>query len=118
MDELQALGEDLVSLPVDRIKKIDLPEDLREAVREAQRMTRIRDAVRIGYVENESVQQIVRRVRGLKICQGFALTKANSLSVKALDQRRDNKQGYAPDKPMKQVIIIMIFFISFSTFYF
>lgn len=33
---------------------------------EAQRMTRIRDAVRIGYVENESVQQIVRRVRGTR----------------------------------------------------
>ena len=33
---------------------------------EAQRMTRIRDAVRIGFVENESVQQIVRRVRGTR----------------------------------------------------
>ena len=32
MEELQALGEALVALPADRLKKIDLPEDLREAL--------------------------------------------------------------------------------------
>lgn len=33
---------------------------------EAQRMTRIRDAVRIGFVENQTVDQIVRRIRGTR----------------------------------------------------
>jgi SPP1 gp7 family putative phage head morphogenesis protein len=31
---------------------------------EADRMTRIRDAIRIGYVENQTVTQIVQRIRG------------------------------------------------------
>jgi ribosome-associated protein len=46
MEELQVLGEDLVALPADRVRKIELPEDLRAAVREAQRMTRHDDARR------------------------------------------------------------------------
>ena len=29
MEELQVLGEDLVALPADRVRKIELPEDLR-----------------------------------------------------------------------------------------
>lgn len=33
---------------------------------EANRMTRIRDAVRIGYVSNETIPQIVRRIRGTR----------------------------------------------------
>lgn len=36
---------------------------------EANRMTRIRDAVRIGYVSNESIPQIVRRIRGTRARQ-------------------------------------------------
>jgi ribosome-associated protein len=39
MTELQDLGKELVALSVDQIKKIDLPEDLRTAVRAAQRIT-------------------------------------------------------------------------------
>lgn len=39
MSDLQALGEALVALSVDQIKKIDMPDDLREAVRAAQRIT-------------------------------------------------------------------------------
>lgn len=46
MEELQALGEELVELAADRLKKIDLPEDLRAAVRTAQRMTRHDEARR------------------------------------------------------------------------
>jgi ribosome-associated protein len=46
MEELQALGEELVELAPDRLKKIDLPEDLRTAVRAAQRMTRHDEARR------------------------------------------------------------------------
>lgn len=38
---------------------------------ETDRMTRIRDAIRIGYVEGETVDQIVRRVRGTR-ARGYA----------------------------------------------
>lgn len=40
MTELQALGEDLVALSKDQLKKIDLPDNLRDALRDAQRFTR------------------------------------------------------------------------------
>ena len=46
MEELQALGEALVDLSTDRIKKIDIPDFLRDAVRETQRMTRHDEARR------------------------------------------------------------------------
>lgn len=39
MDALQDLGTQLVALSADRLKKINLPENLRSAVREAQRIT-------------------------------------------------------------------------------
>ncbi|PKO83168.1 MAG: DUF615 domain-containing protein [Betaproteobacteria bacterium HGW-Betaproteobacteria-11] len=39
MTALQDLGAELVALSSDRLKKIDLPETLREAVRDAQRFT-------------------------------------------------------------------------------
>lgn len=39
MTELQDLGEQLVALSAEQLKKIELPEDLRDAVRDAQRFT-------------------------------------------------------------------------------
>lgn len=39
MTELQDLGAELVELSRDQLKKIDLPDDLRTAVRDAQRIT-------------------------------------------------------------------------------
>lgn len=39
MTALQDLGAELVELGRDQLKKIDLPDDLREAVRDAQRIT-------------------------------------------------------------------------------
>jgi hypothetical protein len=38
---------------------------------EADRMTRIRDAVRMGYVENQTTSQIVQRIRGTR-AQGYS----------------------------------------------
>ena len=46
MAELQALGEDLVTLPSERLKKVDLPDELRTAVLEAQRVQRQDEAKR------------------------------------------------------------------------
>ena len=39
MEALQDVGKELVELGRDQLKKIDLPEDLRDAVRDAQRFT-------------------------------------------------------------------------------
>lgn len=46
MTALQELGEQLIKLSADRLAKIDLPEALREAVREAQRMSGRNEAMR------------------------------------------------------------------------
>lgn len=40
MHDLQALGATLVKLPESRLKQLDLPEELRDAVMEARRLTR------------------------------------------------------------------------------
>ncbi len=39
MHELQELGEELVALPKERLRQIELPENLRDAIIEAQRIT-------------------------------------------------------------------------------
>ena len=46
MHALQDLGEALVKLSSERLTKIDIPESLREAVRDAQRMTKRNEALR------------------------------------------------------------------------
>ncbi|WP_263769730.1 ribosome biogenesis factor YjgA [Propionivibrio soli] len=73
MDELQTLGEELVALPADRVKKIAIPDDLRDAVAEAQRMKRHDEARRrqmqyIGKlmrkVDAEPIRAALADVRG------------------------------------------------------
>ena len=39
MQDLQVLGEALVALPVSKLKQIELPDNLREAIMDAQRIT-------------------------------------------------------------------------------
>jgi ribosome-associated protein len=58
MTELQALGVELVGLSTDRLKKIDLPEDLRAAVRDAQRITQ-------HEAHRRQLQYIGKLMRGL-----------------------------------------------------
>ena len=73
MEELQALGEELVALAADQVKRIDIPDDLRSAVSEAQRMTRHDEARRrqmqyIGKlmrsVDVEPIEAALAQVRG------------------------------------------------------
>ena len=73
MEELQSLGEELVELPTDRVKRINIPEDLRDAVSEAQRMPRHDEARRrqmqyIGKlmrgIEPEPIRAALAEVRG------------------------------------------------------
>ena len=73
MEELQALGEELVALASDQVKRIDIPDDLRSAIVEAQRMTKHDEAKRrqlqyIGKlmrsVEVEPIRAALALVRG------------------------------------------------------
>lgn len=73
MEELQVLGEELVALPADHVKRIDIPDGLRQAVAEAQRMTRHDEARRrqlqyIGKlmrgIETEPIRTALAAVRG------------------------------------------------------
>jgi ribosome-associated protein len=58
MTELQDLGAELVALSVDQLKKIDLPDDLRDAVRDCQRFTQ-------HEAHRRQLQYIGKLMRGL-----------------------------------------------------
>ncbi len=80
MDELQTLGEELVELSSDRVKKIDIPESLRDAVKEAQRMPRHDEAKR------RQMQYIGKLMRGVDvepIRAALALVRGESASETA-----------------------------------
>lgn len=73
MEALQALGEALVALSADQLKRVEIPEELRDAVADAQRMPRQDEAKRrqmqyIGKlmrdVEAEPIRAALARVRG------------------------------------------------------
>jgi ribosome-associated protein len=75
MEELQTLGEELVELSTDRIKKIDIPEELRDAVREAQRMPRHDEAKRR---QMQYIGKIMRNVEAEPIRAALALVRGES----------------------------------------
>lgn len=60
MTELQALGEALVGLSSDQLKKIDLPDDLRDAVRDAKRFTQ-------HEARRRQLQFIGKLMRGIEV---------------------------------------------------
>lgn len=80
MDDLQTLGEELVELSSDRVKKIDIPENLREAVSAAQRMTR-RDEARRRQMQY--IGKIMRSVEVEPIRAALALVRGESASETA-----------------------------------
>jgi ribosome-associated protein len=80
MDELQELGEELVTLSTDRIKKISIPEDLRDAVRAAQRMTRHDEARRR---QMQYIGKLMRNVEAEPIRAALALVRGESASETA-----------------------------------
>ncbi len=80
MDELQDLGEELVTLSLDRIKKISLPENLRDAVRDAQRMTRHDEARRR---QMQYIGKIMRSVEVEPIRAALSLVRGESASETA-----------------------------------
>lgn len=75
MAELQLLGEELVDLSPDRLKKIDLPEDLRAAVRVAQGMLRQDDARRR---QLQFIGRLMRDVDAGPIRRSLAVVRGDS----------------------------------------
>lgn len=84
MAALQDMGAELVELGRDQLKKIDLPEDLRDAVRDAQRFTaheaRRRQMQYIGRlmrdVDPEPIRAALDEIRGISAA---AVAKSHAL---------------------------------------
>jgi ribosome-associated protein len=80
MDELQALGEELVTLSPERLKKIELPENLRDAVSAAQRLTRPDEARRR---QMQYIGRLMRDAEVEPIRAALALLRGESASETA-----------------------------------
>ncbi|GHU26891.1 UPF0307 protein [Betaproteobacteria bacterium] len=90
MEELQALGEALAALPVHRLKKIELPEDLREAIERVQRMSRQDEARRR---QMQYIGRLMRKVESEPIRAALADARGDSAAETArlhrLERLRD-----------------------------
>ena len=75
MEELQALGEELVALAADQVKRIDIPDDLRSAIVEAQRMTKHDEAKRR---QMQYIGKLMRSVDVEPIRAALALVRGES----------------------------------------
>jgi ribosome-associated protein len=80
MEELQALGEELVTLSPDRLKKIELSENLRDAVSAAQRLTRPDEARRR---QMQYIGKLMRTVDVEPLRAALALLRGESASETA-----------------------------------
>lgn len=91
-DALQKLGADLVEQPRDRIKRVPMPEDVRDAILTCQAITnhegRRRAMQFVGKkmrtLDEEEVAAIQRTIEGWK-----GLSKADTAAMHALERRRD-----------------------------
>ena len=92
MDALQKLGEDLVEQPRDRVKRVPMPEDVRDAILECQRITdhegRRRQMQFVGKkmrtLDEEELAVIQRTIEGWK-----GASKADTAALHALERKRD-----------------------------
>jgi ribosome-associated protein len=91
-DALQALGAELVDAPRDRVKRVPMPEDVREAILTCQSITnhegRRRAMQFVGKkmrtLDEEEVAVIQRTIEGWK-----GASKADTAAMHALERRRD-----------------------------
>jgi ribosome-associated protein len=89
---LQDLGAELVELSADRLKKIDMPENLRDALRDAQRITshgaKRRQMQLIGKimrnVEIEPLQSALDEVKGISTAANIRQHKLERLRTDLL----------------------------------
>lgn len=91
-NELQKLGEQLVDAPRDRVKRVEMPEDVKEAILTCQTITnhegRRRALQFVGKkmrtLDEEEVAVIQRTIEGWK-----GASKAETAALHALERRRE-----------------------------
>jgi ribosome-associated protein len=92
MTVLQKLGEELVEQPRDRVKRVPMPEDVRDAILECQNIKdhegRRRQLQYVGKkmrtLDEEEVAAIQRTIDSWK-----GMSKADTAAMHALERRRD-----------------------------
>ncbi|QYF95801.1 DUF615 domain-containing protein [Massilia sp. PAMC28688] len=92
MNELQKLGEELVAAPRDRVKRVPMPEDVRDAILMCQTITnhegRRRQTQYVGKMmrtlDEEEVAVIQRTIDSWK-----GMSKADTAALHALERRRE-----------------------------
>ena len=92
MSELQKLGEELVAAPRDRVKRVPMPEDVRDAILMCQTITnhegRRRQTQYVGKMmrtlDEEEVAVIQRTIDSWK-----GMSKADTAALHALERRRE-----------------------------
>jgi len=92
MSELQKLGEELVAEARDRVKRVPMPEDVRDAILECQTITdhegRRRQMQFVGKkmrtLDDEEVAVIQRTIDSWK-----GMSKADTAALHALERRRE-----------------------------
>ncbi len=91
-DALQALGQELVDQPRDRVKRVPMPEDVRDAILECQNIKnhegRRRQMQYVGKkmrtLSDEEVAAIQQTIEGWK-----GASKADTAALHALERRRE-----------------------------
>jgi len=104
-NELQKLGEQLIDAPRDRVKRVPMPEELREAILMCQTITnhegRRRQLQFVGKkmrtLDEEEVAVIQRTIESWK-----GTSKAEAAALHALERRRDKL--LADDKALTQLL--------------
>lgn len=104
-NELQKLGEQLVDAPRDRVKRVEMPEDVKEAILQCQTITnhegRRRALQFVGKkmrtLDEEEVEVIRRTIEGWK-----GASKAETAALHALERRREKL--LADDKALTQLL--------------
>jgi ribosome-associated protein len=105
MAELQKLGEDLVNEPRDRVKRVPMPDDVREAILACQSITnhegRRRQMQFVGKkmrtLDEQEVAIIQRTIEGWK-----GMSKADTAALHALERRREKL--LADDKALTNLL--------------
>ena len=104
-NELQKLGEQLVEAPRDRVKRVEMPEDVKEAILTCQTITnhegRRRALQFVGKkmrtLDEAEVESIRRTIEGWK-----GASKAETAALHALERRREKL--LADDKALTQLL--------------
>ena len=92
MSELQKLGQELVDQPRDRVKRVPMPEDVRDAILECQKITdhegRRRQIQFVGKkmrtLDEEEVAIIQRTIEGWR-----GASKADTAALHAIERKRE-----------------------------